>query len=80
MRIHIYIFFQTTFVVAASNVPLDTHGWQPHHGTHFEGSLLTPANLSELRKKCGGRILTDDNAPVEVLIAPVVRERTGNDR
>ncbi len=86
---HVYVFCtepdgvvnrRDTFVVAASNVPLDTHGWQPHHGTHFEGSLLTPANLSELRKKCGGRILTDDNAPVEVLIAPVVRERTGNDR
>jgi len=85
---HVYVFCtepdgvvdrRDTFVVAASNVPLDTRGWQPRHDGDFEGSLLTPANLSELRKKCGGRILTDDNAPVEVLIAPVVRERTGKD-
>ena len=85
---HVYVFCtepdgvvnrRDTFVIAASNVPLDTHGWEPRHGTDFKGSLLTPANLSELRRKCGGRILTDDNAPVEVLIAPVVRERRGKD-
>jgi spermidine synthase/predicted MFS family arabinose efflux permease len=86
---HVYVFCteregvshrRDTFVVAASNVPLDTRGWERNHGTDFEGSVLTPADLAALEKKCGGRILTDDNAPVEVLIAPVVRERTGKDR
>jgi spermidine synthase len=82
---HVYIFCtepagvnrrRDTFVVAASDAPLDTTGWQPNHGTAFEGSLLTAANLAELRRKSGGRLLTDDNAPVENLLAPVVRERT----
>jgi predicted membrane-bound spermidine synthase len=86
---HVYVFCteqdgvvnrRDTFVVAASNVPLDTRGWEPHHQGDFDGSVLTAANLTELRKKCGGRVLTDDDAPVEVLIAPVVRERTGKDR
>jgi spermidine synthase len=86
---HVYVFCteqdgvaqrRDTFVVAASNVPLDTTGFEPHHGTGFKGSLLTPANLAELRSKCGGRVLTDDDAPVENLIAPVVRQRTGKDR
>jgi spermidine synthase len=86
---HVYVFCteqngggnrRDTFVVAASNMPLDTHGWEPHHAGEFEGSVLTAANVTELRKKCGGRVLTDDNAPVEILIAPVVRERTGKDR
>jgi len=86
---HVYVFCterdgvshrRDTFVVAASNVPLDTQGWERNHGTGFEGSVLTPADLASLERKCGGRILTDDNAPVEVLIAPVVRERTGKDR
>jgi hypothetical protein len=36
--------------------------------------------MAELRRKCGGRILTDDDAPVENLIAPVVRDRTMKDR
>lgn len=82
---HVYVFCtdvsgvskgRDTFVVAASNVPLDLTGWQPNHDTEFEGSVLTPANLTDLRKKCRGRILTDDDAPVENLIAPVVRQRT----
>jgi spermidine synthase len=86
---HVYVFCtepagvnrrRDTFVVAASNVPLDTTGWEPNHGTDFEGSLLTAANLAELRQKSAGRILTDDNAPVENLLAPVVRQRTRADK
>ncbi len=86
---HVYVFCtepngvsnrRDTFVIAASNVAPDTEGWEPHHESDFDGSLLTAANLAELKRKCAGRILTDDNAPVEVLIAPVVRERTGKDR
>ncbi|MGE5357700.1 MAG: fused MFS/spermidine synthase [Bacteroidales bacterium] len=69
-----------TFVVAASNASLDTSGLELGHGTFFEGSLLTPANMAALRARSRGRILTDDDAPVENLIAPVVRERTGKDQ
>ena len=39
----------------------------------FPGSLLTPDDLAELDRKSGGRILTDDDAPVENFLAPIVR-------
>ena len=39
----------------------------------FPGSLLTAEQLATLNKKCGGRVLTDDDAPVENLLAPVFR-------
>jgi predicted membrane-bound spermidine synthase len=65
-----------TFVIAASNVPLDIADWGPNHGGDLEGSALTGDNIAALKQKCGGRILTDDNAPVENLLAPVVRQRT----
>jgi spermidine synthase len=45
----------------------------PGHGTSFPGSLLTDENLAALAARNGQRILTDDNAPVENLLAPIVR-------
>lgn len=86
---HVYVFCterdgvgerRDTFVVAASNQPLDTSGWEPGHRTEFDGSVLTAANVATLVKKAGGRVLTDDRAPVENLIAPVVRQRTSDDK
>jgi spermidine synthase len=85
---HVYVFCtdpkgvtpqRDTFVVAASDVELDTTGWEPHHGTDFEGSVLTRRNVADLVARAGARILTDDDAPVENLMAPVVRERTRGD-
>lgn len=45
----------------------------PGHWTAFPGSLLTEEDLATLAARNGGRILTDDNAPVENLLAPIVR-------
>jgi hypothetical protein len=45
----------------------------PGHGTDFPGSLLTEEDLATLAARNGRRILTDDNAPVENLLAPIVR-------
>ena len=45
----------------------------PGHGTDFPGSLLTEEDLATLAARSGRRILTDDNAPVENLLAPIVR-------
>ena len=45
----------------------------PGHGTDFPGSLLTEEDLAALDSRSGRRILTDDNAPVENLLAPIVR-------
>jgi len=84
---HVYVFCmapfgveagQETFVVAATD-SADTalheqlSSLTPDHGEEFPGSLLTPEELETLRRKCSGRILTDDNAPVENLLAPVFR-------
>jgi spermidine synthase len=64
-----------TFVVAASHTPIDISDWMPNHFTDFEGSALTPKDFDALEEKCGGRVLTDELAPVENLLAPVVRVR-----
>jgi hypothetical protein len=64
-----------TFVIAASDVPLETSGWEPGHETDFCGSLLTDDQMADLALRCGNRVLTDDDAPVENLIAPVLRKR-----
>jgi spermidine synthase len=64
-----------TFVIGASMRPITVSDWKPGHETDFPGSLLTEDNMKELAAKCSGRILTDDNAPVENLLEPVVRNR-----
>jgi spermidine synthase len=79
-----------TFVVAGSDAPLDVSDMGPYGSDSdaedgedaqaddeqvFHGSALTQENLAELARKSGGRILTDDDAPVENLLAPVVRTR-----
>jgi spermidine synthase len=64
-----------TFVIAASKVPLRVDDWMPNHGGDFEGSVLTEENLAKLAEKCGHRVLTDDCAPVENLLAPMIRTR-----
>ncbi|MGO9567820.1 MAG: fused MFS/spermidine synthase [Desulfomonilaceae bacterium] len=81
---HVYVFCtkeggvedgRETFVLAATMRPIEVSDWQPGHQTDFPGSLLTNDNMKELAGKCRGRILTDDNAPVENLLEPVVRNR-----
>jgi spermidine synthase len=82
---HVYVFCtdekgvqdrRDTFIIAAGDVPLDVSDWGPGHTQEsFDGSALTPQNLAELEVKCGRMVLTDDFAPVENLLAPVVRTR-----
>jgi spermidine synthase len=81
---HVYVFCtkeggvedgRDTFVIAAVMKPIEVSGWGPGHETDFPGSLLTDEHIEELQGKCRGRILTDDNAPVENLLEPVVRNR-----
>ncbi|MBI4605398.1 MAG: fused MFS/spermidine synthase [Planctomycetes bacterium] len=42
----------------------------------FTGGLLEERQLEHLRRRSGGVVLTDDYAPVENLLAPVVRRRS----
>jgi spermidine synthase len=64
-----------TFVLLATDAPVEVSDLQPGHELDFPGSKLTEANLDELVRKSKGRILTDDDAPVENLLEPVVRRR-----
>ncbi|HYE72931.1 MAG TPA: fused MFS/spermidine synthase, partial [Blastocatellia bacterium] len=64
-----------TFVIAASDSTIDVSDWQPNHKHEWQGSVLTEANLDDLVRKSRGRVLTDDNAPVENLLEPVIRQR-----
>lgn len=69
-----------TFVLVAfdSDDPLRLailERYVPGHRGALEGSILSDAQLADLAGRCGNRILTDDNAPVENLLEPVVRHR-----
>ncbi|MBI3831107.1 MAG: fused MFS/spermidine synthase [Planctomycetes bacterium] len=64
-----------TFVVAASDTPLDFQDCLAGHKTSFPGSVFSNNEMELLDRKSGGRILTDDDAPVENLLEPVVRNR-----
>jgi len=64
-----------TFVVVGTRVAVDTSRWEPGHTSGRPGSALSKAAMESLEQRCGGRILTDDDAPVENLLLPVVRSR-----
>lgn len=65
-----------TFVVAGSRRPLpDAAAWEPGHASKHEGSVLTGLERKALAARCAGRVLTDADAPVENLLAPVVQRR-----
>jgi len=58
-----------TFVVAGSLRPLPA---QIHHPGNL-GSAFRPEHFESLRRRSSGLVLTDDYAPVEQLVAPVIR-------
>jgi spermidine synthase len=71
---------QETFVVVASDAPLDLEGLQAVGGS-ARGAPLAPvrrfsdAEIEEFVRAADGMVLRDDHAPVEALLAPVVRRR-----
>jgi tetratricopeptide (TPR) repeat protein/spermidine synthase len=70
---------QNTFVVICSKRDLDLSGVPEavHARTGYEAHRLTPHDMDKLRNPEGQRIvLTDDYAPVEQLLAPVVMRYT----
>jgi spermidine synthase/Flp pilus assembly protein TadD len=71
---------RNTMVWAAGNTPLDATDiadWMADPEL-FAGLVLTEAHFEDLRARNGECVLTDDWAPVENLLAPVVRrDRTG---
>jgi len=64
-----------TTVFVGSDAPLvldDVADWTRRPGT-FEGQVLSEENFADLRARNGACVLTDDWAPVENLLAPVVK-------
>jgi tetratricopeptide (TPR) repeat protein/MFS family permease len=63
-----------TFVVIAARRPLDPGAILKEYDRHLQVRLLDEAQMAHLRERCHAVILTDDYAPVENLLAPVVRQ------
>ncbi len=59
-----------TFVVVGSTRLLPVQGLDY---SQYSATLLSPANTAVLRQRSGGLVLTDDFAPVDNLLAPVIR-------
>jgi hypothetical protein len=59
-----------TFVVVGSGRPIrfETYDWY-----RYPGVLLGDVQLANLRERSGGLVLTDDFAPVDNLLEPVIR-------
>ena len=80
---HVYAFYiypngiaggGANFVICGMNRPMEISSFLPDRGTDFHAFALTPDQLRWLARQADGRILTDDNAPVEFLLKPVVRD------
>lgn len=78
---HVYVFSTTpggssdedardTFIIVASLRLLDLEGLDYER---FSAEPLTPAHRDKLRRRSKGLVLTDDYAPVDNLLAPVIR-------
>ncbi len=59
-----------TFVVVGANRPLP---FEKYDWIRYPGPLLEEPALATLRERSGGLVLTDDFAPVDNLLAPVIR-------
>lgn len=71
---------RNTFVVIAAKQQLDLGGL--YEECKKKGTILwhlSKSDLRTLRRKITGLVLTDDYAPVENLLAPVVRRKTAYD-
>ncbi len=65
---------RNTFVIACFQRELDVEDLGAECDPHIEIFALTDAEMAELKEKSRQLVLTDDYAPVENLLAPVVKE------
>ena len=61
-----------TFVIVAAQRQLDPQAILQEQDKHLRCSVLSDSEMDDLKEQCGGIILTDDYAPVDNLLAPVV--------
>jgi len=67
---------QETFLLAASDEPLTWNALTDDDGMLLDVREIADQDLRDLVGRAGRRVLTDDHAPVEWLLAPVVRGPT----
>jgi predicted membrane-bound spermidine synthase/Tfp pilus assembly protein PilF len=65
---------RNTFVVVAAKQPFEARKLLADYDPHLRFWLLDEAEVERLVEKCDGVVLTDDYAPVENMLAPVVRQ------
>jgi spermidine synthase len=65
--------FRFTFILAATKRPVDWARIRAAYDPRIGLSRLTDAEIDDLLTRTGGKPLTDDWAPVENLLAPVVK-------
>jgi predicted membrane-bound spermidine synthase/tetratricopeptide (TPR) repeat protein len=63
-----------TFVVVAAKRSIEVESILTGYNKHLKFWLLDETDMGRLRDKAGGFVLTDDYAPVENMLAPVVRQ------
>ena len=63
-----------TFVVVASKRRIDPAAILSEHNRHLKFWLLSESDVDYLQEQAGRILLTDDYAPVEHMLAPVVRQ------
>ncbi|UCG60204.1 MAG: fused MFS/spermidine synthase [Phycisphaerales bacterium] len=63
-----------TFVVAAAKHEFDPQATISEYNKHLKLWYLSESEIEFLREKAGNVVLTDDYAPVENMLAPVVRQ------
>ncbi len=66
---------QQTFLLVASKQPLTWGALVDDRGVALTTIEYDAADLEAVKARADGRVLTDDHAPVEALLAPVVRLR-----
>jgi tetratricopeptide (TPR) repeat protein len=70
--------YRNTFVVVATKRELDLDNLEKDYKKkHLELWTFTDSDMAQVKTKAGGLVLTDDHAPVENLLASVVRESAG---
>jgi len=70
---------QETFLLVASHAPVRWDALTDDTGRPLDVVEYGPADLETLRQRSGDLVLTDDHAPVESLLAPVVRMRASGE-
>jgi len=65
---------RNTFVVVAAKRPIDPASVLNEYNKHLVFRLLSESEVNHLQEQAGHAILTDDFAPVDHMLAPVVRQ------